>query len=78
MAPDPESPAMSAADDVDEGGQLKSKKQKEKERKEREKQRKKEQVGEFIPTLWRGRYVNEANRVLLLRVGCEKEGYWSR
>lgn len=53
-AVDPDSPAMSAAGDVDEGGQLKSKKQKEKEKKEREKQRKKEQVGEFIPTLWRG------------------------
>lgn len=39
---DPDSPAMSGAE---EGGQLKSKKQKEKERKEREKQRKKEQVG---------------------------------
>lgn len=46
MAPsvDPDSPAMSGADDVAEGGQLKSKKQKEKEKKEREKQRKKEQV----------------------------------
>ncbi|KAK2758183.1 hypothetical protein FQN54_004027 [Arachnomyces sp. PD_36] len=45
MAPDPESPAMSVAgDDVGEGGQLKSKKQKEKEKKEREKQRKKEQA----------------------------------
>ena len=45
----PGSPALSAtADDVAEGGGVKSKKQKEKERKEREKQRKKEQVRVFV------------------------------